>query len=81
MAATTVPNHDPGAEAAVTFEKRTTVHAFRDDSLGEHDAVGLAAAIRRGEVGAAEVARDAAARPRAGAEPQPRHRPVSVSHK
>ncbi|THA25521.1 amidase [Streptomyces sp. RKND-216] len=43
-------------------EKRTTVHTFRDDALGEHDAVGLAEAIRRGEVGAAEVARDAAAR-------------------
>ncbi|MGW6393449.1 amidase [Streptomyces sp. NPDC055103] len=48
-----------------TFEGRTTVHAFRDDALGEHDAVGLAAAIRRGEVSAAEVARDAAERVRA----------------
>ncbi|WP_031079335.1 amidase [Streptomyces sp. NRRL S-118] len=48
-----------------TFEERTTVHAFRDDALGEHDAVGLAAAIRRGEVGAAEVARDARERVRA----------------
>lgn len=48
-----------------TFEEATPVHAFRDDSLGEHDAVGLAAAIRRGEVGAAEVARDAAERVRA----------------
>ncbi|MER5711417.1 amidase [Streptomyces sp. NPDC002122] len=49
-----------------TFEEeRTTVHAFRDDALGEHDAVGLAAAIRRGEVSAAEVARDAAERVRA----------------
>ncbi|MER6614906.1 amidase [Streptomyces xantholiticus] len=48
-----------------TFEERTTVHAFRDDALGEHDAVGLAEAIRRGEVGALEVARDAAARVRA----------------
>ncbi|MFI8966433.1 amidase [Streptomyces sp. NPDC053493] len=48
-----------------TFEERTTVHAFRDDALGEHDAVGLAEAVRRGEVGAAEVARDAAARVRA----------------
>ncbi|MFJ5550091.1 amidase [Streptomyces sp. NPDC093225] len=47
-----------------TFDERTTVHAFRDDALGEHDAVGLAAAIRRGEVGAAEAARDAAARVR-----------------
>ncbi|MFB7590048.1 amidase [Streptomyces sp. NPDC056169] len=48
-----------------TFEEeRTTVHAFRDDALGEHDAVGLADAIRRGEVSAAEVARDAAERVR-----------------
>ncbi|QGV81992.1 amidase [Streptomyces ficellus] len=48
-----------------TFEERTTVHAFGDDALGEHDAVGLAGAVRRGEVSAAEVARDAAARVRA----------------
>ncbi|MET9673109.1 amidase [Streptomyces sp. NPDC006482] len=48
-----------------TFEERTTVHAFRDDALGEYDAVGLADAIRRGEVGAAEAARDAAERVRA----------------
>ncbi|MER7622111.1 amidase [Streptomyces sp. NPDC126503] len=47
------------------FGERTTVHAFRDDALGEHDAVGLAEALRRGEVGAAEVARDAVARVRA----------------
>ncbi|MFF1510350.1 amidase [Streptomyces sp. NPDC058326] len=47
-----------------TFEERTTVHAFRDDALGEHDAVGLAEAVRRREVGAAEVARDAAERVR-----------------
>ncbi|MEU9859419.1 amidase [Streptomyces sp. NPDC047971] len=48
-----------------TFDERTTVHAFRDDALGEHDAVGLAAAIRRGDVSAAEAARDAAERVRA----------------
>ncbi|MFD3537708.1 amidase [Streptomyces sp. NPDC058664] len=48
-----------------TFEERATVHAFRDDALGEHDAVGLAGAIRRREVGAAEVVRDAAERVRA----------------
>ncbi|MFI2436284.1 amidase [Streptomyces sp. NPDC018693] len=47
-----------------TFEERTRVHAFRDDALGEHDAVGLAAAIRRREVSAAEAARDAAERVR-----------------
>ncbi|MFI8952380.1 amidase [Streptomyces sp. NPDC053750] len=45
-----------------TFDERTTVHAFRDDALGDHDAVGLAEAIRRNEVSAAEVARDAAER-------------------
>ncbi|MEV7617344.1 amidase [Streptomyces sp. NPDC089799] len=48
-----------------TSNERTTVHAFRDDALGEHDAVGLAAAIRRGETSAAEAARDAAERVRA----------------
>ncbi|MER7952177.1 amidase [Streptomyces sp. NPDC096079] len=47
-----------------TFDEKTRVHAFRDDALGEHDAVGLADAIRRGEVGAAEAARDAAERVR-----------------
>ncbi|MFJ3881162.1 amidase [Streptomyces sp. NPDC090077] len=46
------------------FDDRTRVHAFRDDALGEHDAVGLAAAIRRGEVSAAEAARDARERVR-----------------
>ncbi len=51
--------------AVTAFEIRTGVHAFRDDALGEHDAVGLADAIRRGEVGAAEAARDAAERVRA----------------
>ncbi|CAM5616171.1 amidase [Streptomyces tanashiensis] len=48
-----------------TFDEKTRVHAFRDDALGEHDAVGLADAIRRGEVGAHEAARDAAERVRA----------------
>ncbi|MGT2531934.1 amidase [Streptomyces nojiriensis] len=47
-----------------TFDERTMVHAFRDDALAEHDAVGLAAAIRRGEVSAAEAARDAQERVR-----------------
>lgn len=47
-----------------TIDERNTVHAFRDDALGEHDAVGLAAAIRRGEVGAEEAARAAAERVR-----------------
>ncbi|MEF9906185.1 amidase [Streptomyces sp. P9-A2] len=45
--------------------ERARVHVFRDDALGDHDAVGLAEAIRGGEVGAAEAARDAAARVRA----------------
>ncbi|WP_330294396.1 amidase [Streptomyces sp. NBC_00503] len=48
-----------------TFDERAIVHAFRDDALGEHDAVGLAAAIRRGEVSPAEAARDAGERVRA----------------
>ncbi|QFR02201.1 amidase [Streptomyces phaeolivaceus] len=48
-----------------TFDERTIVHAFRDDALGEHDAVGLAAAIRRGEVSPAEAARAAQERVRA----------------
>ncbi|MER7465368.1 amidase [Streptomyces sp. NPDC097981] len=48
-----------------TFDDDARVHAFRDDALGEHDAVGLAAAIRRGDVSAAEAARDAQARVRA----------------
>ncbi|MFB7512611.1 amidase [Streptomyces sp. NPDC056144] len=47
-----------------TFEEQTRVHAFRDDALGEYDAVGLAAAIRRGEVGTVEAARAAAERVR-----------------
>ncbi|MFJ3902956.1 amidase [Streptomyces sp. NPDC090025] len=47
-----------------TTEEPTRVHAFRDDALGEHDAVGLAAAIRRGEIGADEAAQDAAERVR-----------------
>ncbi|GGP93442.1 putative amidase AmiC [Streptomyces griseomycini] len=55
-----------GAEQPVTTSgEQTRVHAFRDDALGDHDAVGLARAIRRGEVSAAEAARDAAARVRA----------------
>lgn len=48
-----------------TFDERAIVHAFRDDALGEHDAVGLAAAIRRREVSPAEAARDARERVRA----------------
>ena len=38
------------------------VHAFGDDALGDHDAVGLAEAIRTGRVGAAEVIEAAIAR-------------------
>ena len=38
------------------------VHAFGDDALGDHDAVGLAEAIRTGRVGAAEAAEAAIAR-------------------
>jgi amidase len=38
------------------------VHAFGDDALGDHDAVGLAEAIRAGRVGVAEVLEAAIAR-------------------
>lgn len=40
----------------------STVHSFCDDALGELDAVGLAEAIRRGDVGRAEVVEAAIAR-------------------
>lgn len=39
-----------------------TVHVFRDDALGDHDAVALAELIRRGELGVAEVTEAARAR-------------------
>jgi amidase len=38
------------------------VHAFRDDALGELDAVGVAAAIRRGDISAVDAARAAVGR-------------------
>lgn len=38
------------------------VHAFRDDALGEHDAVGLATAIRRGDISAVDAAQAAVGR-------------------
>ncbi|RFU86845.1 amidase [Streptomyces triticagri] len=38
------------------------IHAFGDDALAEHDAVGLAALIRSGELGAGEVESAAVAR-------------------
>lgn len=40
----------------------STVHAFRDDALGDLDAVGVAERLRRGEVSAREVADAALAR-------------------
>lgn len=40
----------------------TRVHAFTDDALGTHDAVGLTRALHRGDVGAAEVVEAAIAR-------------------
>ncbi len=43
---------------------RTRVHAFTDDALGDRDAVGLAAAIRDGEVSRAEATDAAIARTR-----------------
>jgi amidase len=51
-----------------TSDRRSTTHTFCDDALGEHDAVGIAEAIRRGDVSPAEVARDAGARVRAARE-------------
>lgn len=39
-----------------------TVHAFRDDALADHDAVALAALLRKGEVSAVEVIEAAIAR-------------------
>jgi amidase len=41
---------------------RARVHAFTDDALGEHDAVGLAAEIRAGRVSALEAVDSAIAR-------------------
>ena len=41
---------------------RTRVHAFRDDALGEHDAVGLAEEIRSGRVSRREAVEAAIAR-------------------
>ncbi|SDX60653.1 amidase [Amycolatopsis xylanica] len=38
------------------------VHAFTDDALADHDAVGLASLVRRGEVSPAELAQAAIAR-------------------
>ncbi len=49
---------DPDREPAV----RTRVHAFGDDALGEHDAVGLAAEIRAGAVSRRELVEAAIAR-------------------
>src|SRR5690349_9740228 len=46
----------------MTADKR--VHAFGDDVLGELDGVGIAAAVRSGELSAAEVAEAAIARAR-----------------
>jgi len=43
-------------------EPRTRVHAFTDDALGEHDAVGLAEEIRAGRISALEAVDAAIAR-------------------
>ena len=45
-----------------TAHESARVHAFSDDALGEHDAVGLAAAIKAGDVSRAEVVEAAIAR-------------------
>ncbi len=65
------PAPSPGAATDCTTADRTTaaapatrVHAFADDALGTLDAVGLAAAIRAGEVSPAEAADAAIARTR-----------------
>lgn len=54
------------AEAAAVAEagapQPARVHAFGDDALGEHDAVGLRAALHAGEVSVAEVVEAAIAR-------------------
>lgn len=42
--------------------ERTHVHAFTDDALGDHDAVGLAAAIASGDISARDAAEAAIAR-------------------
>jgi amidase len=44
--------HQPAAQPV---EPRTRVHAFRDDALGDHDAVGLAEEIRSGRVSRREA--------------------------
>ena len=46
----------------MTQPPRTRVHAFTDDALGEHDAVGVAEEIRAGRVSALEVVDAAIAR-------------------
>ncbi|MBO0850367.1 MAG: amidase [Pseudonocardia sp.] len=43
---------------------RRAVHAFTNDALGDHDALGLAELIRRGEISAAEAAKAAVERAR-----------------
>lgn len=43
-------------------QRKTRIHAFGDDALGDHDAVGLAQLLRRGEVSAAQVVAAAIAR-------------------
>ncbi len=50
--------HDPPSAA------RRRVHAFGDDALGEHDAVGLAAEIRAGRVSRREAVEAAVSRTR-----------------
>jgi amidase len=58
----------PWAGGTATFASmtlpapRTRVHAFTDDALGDHDAVGLAEEIRSGRVSAAEAVDAAIAR-------------------
>lgn len=53
-----------GCTVTVTAMPATTTHAFRDDALADHDAVALAALVRKGELRAVEVAEAAIERAR-----------------
>ncbi|MFF2651864.1 amidase [Streptomyces sp. NPDC058045] len=57
----TAPERHPSPHTDIP----TGLHTYTDDALGAHDAVALAALVRRREVSPAEAARDAAARLRA----------------
>lgn len=52
----------PAKKQTQTLSDSRRVHAFGQDALGEHDAVALAALVRKGEVRAFELAQAAIAR-------------------